>query len=1104
MSAFEPSVIISILQTLEEPSERKAFADRWQSDVTARIRSWTTNRPKSSQSTVKEQLEFEAHVAIYVNYLNAQTTSRKKKDAFRLPLPPSIPIYGPRFMPPTHLHSLRRDPSCTTLVPKTLYLKPVNVVHPFYYPQLCCCPQCGESKKIGWVGWTGQGSRDIHGINYEETALGVQLRCDTCKSRLPTEGKKKGPHCFATTSPVFWEKLEHWEIPRGVPHFLKRCAVTRELYDLIVETRISGTSAGLEEHIRQLHLLEFSKRILEYLVFFQLCPPQSLEPATLQMFSARSNELEYNDHSISDEIITAILLDFSERTRKEESSELMRSMTGKVLSLDATFRAASKATIVNSDGKRSTALSGGILSVINELSSTLAWRFCQTQSAHEIAEMLTPVAVRFKELGAPDPEMVIVDNCCTVRSRIIQVWPNTKVGLDVYHLIKRYTAVISGGFKNPNNRAIGSDITSAILKTRAADSDTGIAIYWSKDEQVSHLESVYRKWDQKGAWNANGASTHAEQMKHARKGCLSRTRQDIRSDGSRIEGSHKSWNGLQRSFASGIKVMTALGHDMILRRNVRLGINSPKNSTTLPLAFLQSTNGSHHIRLRHFIAQTYNSLVIQQNQRRARTGFPPLEISSQPQLTFAPTQEQFGLIKSEHALTFGGLFAFEVLDTPSSSDTLQLSSPLLSSGMEVETEIAFNTQLDDSNMVSASLFLTTHAAVRSSAAKATSSVIDINTGNIIASRTSEKRKAVETSNSTEISAENIPIEPPTTKRLKALDNGEQSKGKTSTVHPFFMKRAPPSPSPTATGSQVIKTTISATNSSLATLSVLTSPLLRPVEDKQPSLTGSQMLFASCTGINPKSLELIGDIEYHLFMDMRVEFQWVSYRMTPRRWADATEAYNGRLKIRSPSAVLKLPRALLHKLANIEKTVTDRILKNDFISRKSNSETFWKKHCLAVPLLKSDGNNLNAVNKRKPQTCGRCQTIMYPCSQNSPENHKKGFCSDGVSQSSKNIAWPQPPGIFAKGKQFDPLSFLRKMREVYEELIIQRHPLTELSMEGQAFADFAIAKIKESNGTLVFDLAYAEGLAIDESLPDTLFIIDDDGKKNYLRLDCLRD
>src|SRR5215471_15940914 len=43
----------------------------------------------------------------------------------------------------------------------------------------------------------------------------------------------------------------------GMPHFFKRCAVTRDLFNLIIEFRPSLTSGGLSEHIkRELRFLD--------------------------------------------------------------------------------------------------------------------------------------------------------------------------------------------------------------------------------------------------------------------------------------------------------------------------------------------------------------------------------------------------------------------------------------------------------------------------------------------------------------------------------------------------------------------------------------------------------------------------------------------------------------------------------------------------------------------------------------------------------------------------------------------------------------------------------------------------------------------------------
>ncbi|KIK52402.1 hypothetical protein GYMLUDRAFT_180122 [Collybiopsis luxurians FD-317 M1] len=113
----------------------------------------------------------------------------------------------------------------------------------------------------------------------------------------------------------------------------------------------------------------------------------------------------------------------------------------------------------------------------------------------------------------------------------------------------------------------------------------------------------------------------------------------------------------------------------------------------------------------------------------------------------------------------------------------------------------------------------------------------------------------------------------------------------------------------------------------------------------------------------------------------------------------------RLTASNPSHIPKMPRVLLTKLGEMERKISERIATGNYASM-SGSTKFWMKHCSAVPLGKSDGGSLGTKKMRKPQTCNRCQTIIYPGPKNSPENHKLGYCSDSVSQKATHIQWPQ--------------------------------------------------------------------------------------------------
>ncbi|KAG1825378.1 hypothetical protein EV424DRAFT_1320115, partial [Suillus variegatus] len=126
------------------------------------------------------------------------------------------------------------------------------------------------------------------------------------------------------------------------------------------------------------------------------------------------------------------------------------------------------------------------------------------------------------------------------------------------------------------------------------------------------------------------------------------------------------------------------------------------------------------------------------------------------------------------------------------------------------------------------------------------------------------------------------------------------------------------------------------------------------------------------------------------------------------------------------------------------------------------ESFWCRHCSIIPLVKEEPG-------RKAQTCSCCQTIMYPGPENSPLNHKKGYCADGVKQSSKAASeelppWPQPRGIFSEGRMFHPHMFLSTVQHVF----MQGPGETDL-LETEAFSKLLISRteVHESDNMVLF-------------------------------------
>ncbi|KIK32267.1 hypothetical protein CY34DRAFT_101869 [Suillus luteus UH-Slu-Lm8-n1] len=250
----------------------------------------------------------------------------------------------------------------------------------------------------------------------DEGAIGTQLRCENCKmdpkSKKGSQQQSSGEHdeegdsrtqlkghCFATTNPEFWCNWAHWSIPIDIPIFFQRCAVTRDLFDLLIELCPSSTAGGLAENIRR-------KSQFKWL----LCTMNLL-------------------------------------------------VIGVSVSFDNTFRAAGKALVTSADKQKIKVLKGGIISLMNENGEIIGWvsppvlillsrspynnqQFCHGQSNTEISELLDGLKTRCKELHVPPPEIFIADNCCHVRSAVTVIFPQASMKLDIWHFIMRQVPIL--------------------------------------------------------------------------------------------------------------------------------------------------------------------------------------------------------------------------------------------------------------------------------------------------------------------------------------------------------------------------------------------------------------------------------------------------------------------------------------------------------------------------------------------------------------------------------------------------------------------------------------------------------------------------------------
>ncbi|KAI0746420.1 hypothetical protein C8Q80DRAFT_1219861 [Daedaleopsis nitida] len=252
----------------------------------------------------------------------------------------------------------------------------------------------------------------------------------------------------------------------------------------------------------------------------------------------------------------------------------------------------------------------------------IAWRFCHTHSNSKVEELLMELKQQFTLLGVAKPKVVIADNCCHVKSPIKRMFPQIAVCLDVWHFMMWYLICIINSRRNPHRSQVARDVVSAILKSTAKDGAP--MVYWKQNKQEVHLQEVYMKWKTHGdVWAAAAQKVHLEQFSHVQKGCLARPvmgrgaspGDNVRSDGSQIEGTHKGWNGLQQLHASSLENPTYLCHNFV--------------------------NHSHHLCLTNAASQLWNMLVCNaQTAHLLSSNINPL-----PERETIASGDMFGLMK---------------------------------------------------------------------------------------------------------------------------------------------------------------------------------------------------------------------------------------------------------------------------------------------------------------------------------------------------------------------------------------------------------------------------------------------------------------------------
>ena len=173
------------------------------------------------------------------------------------------------------------------------------------------------------------------------------------------------------------------------------------------------------------------------------------------------------------------------------------------------------------------------------------------------------------------------------------------------------------------------------------------------------------------------------------------------TDGSRIEGSHKGWNALQRTQPSGVEVLTSMAADHVLRRNIRIDYADAN-----PYPFTMSTYGSHHVNLVNACAEVWNTFFQPQDSASLR----PADLVPAPILEPADSQECFGLVKANSDVTAYYLLIKEEPEQPLVDLTAEVDADRIVASLGLDPAL-LGKPLRKSAQTSASAALHTHSSV---------------------------------------------------------------------------------------------------------------------------------------------------------------------------------------------------------------------------------------------------------------------------------------------------------------------------------------------------------------------------------------------------------
>ena len=171
-------------------------------------------------------------------------------------------------------------------------------------------------------------------------------------------------------------------------------------------------------------------------------PPTPAQTETeLPRFSKMLDRDGYNARFVTRNMIDDILQTYF-LWRKPIMIKKMLGLAAIIISLDANYKVGRRVVVYDKERGYFRPWVGYI-TILNEHKQCIWWGMIKnSESIEEIRPHLIRLKERCERLGK-EIKVIYVDNCCTVRNKLQEIFPNAKICLDLFHWLVRWDEIFT-------------------------------------------------------------------------------------------------------------------------------------------------------------------------------------------------------------------------------------------------------------------------------------------------------------------------------------------------------------------------------------------------------------------------------------------------------------------------------------------------------------------------------------------------------------------------------------------------------------------------------------------------------------------------------------